>query len=262
MKLTKKSIAMLATLLICFILKGDIFHCPYYTYQFDKFKQYADAYINNILGYISVFLVFACGFFEIYDLKRLGLIFLTIQPAKLIMDILDTFMSDHFGLRIFYPLLGLSLLFILIYLADLFIRNRSSFKESICKSLKQILIALVVSIVGHIAAIIIIAFINILYLNVMTKISDDDQMINCTILYNITSLFLGICLFVAIIMCLRGILNKIYISKVCETKAVETSLTAITIIMPIAYTAYYLLHYVNPIFYYIEILEETKGLPS
>ena len=142
MKLTKKSIAMLATLLICFILKGDIFHCPYYTYQFDKFKQYADAYINNILGYISVFLVFACGFFEIYDLKRLGLIFLTIQPAKLIMDILDTFMSDHFGLRIFYPLLGLSLLFILIYLADLFIRNRSSFKESICKSLKQILIAL------------------------------------------------------------------------------------------------------------------------
>lgn len=271
MKITKKCIAMLAALLICFILRGDILQCVYYNYHFNVYLQETFGYIGNIFGYISIFLVFACGFFEIYDLKRLGLIFLIIQPAKLIMDISEVFIFDRFGLHIFYPLLGLSLLYILIYFADLFInivtenkriKNQSIkavlHKGIIKRNLKHYLIAFVVSLAGHIAANILIYIINALSIKDMSVITDEVKLINRAITYSIVNLSINICLLVAVILCLKGIFNKIYTPTAKVTKTSEISLTAAAIVLPIVYAVYYLMNYVNPIFYYFGLLDEAK----
>lgn len=258
MKITKKCIAMTAALLICFILRGDILQCPCYTYHFEEYIQYTAGYIISFLGYISIFLVFACGFFEIYNLKRLGLIFLAIQPAKLIIDIFDTFMYDRFGLNIFYPLLGLSLVYILIYFVDLFISDRHRCKEIIRQNKKHLLAALAVSVAGNIVATIITFFINVLYTKEMTKLTDDVQILRCTIFSNIINLAMCISLFVAVIVCLKGTFNKIYTPTAKGTKTSEISLTVVTIVMLIIYIVYYLMIYVNPIFYYIDWLNSIN----
>ena len=256
MRITKKTVVVFVILLICFILRGDIFNCPYYTYKLGELMQHVDAYIDNIFGYLSVYLVFACGFFEIYNVKRLALIFLFIQPAKLIMDVLDAFMSEYLGFRIFYPLLGLALLYILIYLGDLFVGNRKRYKEIIKMNRKYLLKALAISVAGQVAiSIIVFPLVNILYIVIMMKMSDDTQMMVCTIIFCLINLLLTICMFVTIILLLKNLFNKIYYPALAWTKTAEISLTVVMMYLPIAHIVYYLTFYINPIFYYIDTLK-------
>lgn len=262
MKITKKGIAMTTVLLICFILRGDILQFPCYTYHFERYIHSPAQIIQALVGYIAVFLVFACGFFGIYDYKRLGLIFLAVQPAKLIMDISEEFISERFEVNVFYPVLGLFLLFIIIYLADLFIGNRNGFKENIKQNVKLILLALAVSIALSVVVFVATIVINETAMKKMLDTFYDEQVISQAICHSIILLVVYICMFAAGILCLRAIISKAYNPTVKCTKTAEISLTAAAIVLLTGYIVYYLMNYVNPIFYYIEILEETKGLHS
>ena len=172
------------------------------------------------------------------------------------MDISEEFISERFEVNVFYPVLGLFLLFIIIYLADLFIGNRNGFKENIKQNVKLILLALAVSIALSVVVFVATIVINETAMKKMLDTFYDEQVISQAICHSI------ILLVAAGILCLRAIISKAYNPTVKCTKTAEISLTAAAIVLLTGYIVYYLMNYVNPIFYYIEILEETKGLHS
>lgn len=80
----------------------------------------------GIISFILIFLVIAVGVFNVHSIKQLGVIFLSYQPIKLIVDLSGTvYESKYLNNYIFYSV-NLLTLFLWLGMAVIIIKNKEN----------------------------------------------------------------------------------------------------------------------------------------
>ncbi|MBR5121906.1 MAG: hypothetical protein IKU89_05115 [Oscillospiraceae bacterium] len=169
MKKNKFGIIWLIIIFGSFIISASMSQTNYFTYTFQYYFVSPLPYIN-FCSYVSMFLAFACGFFEIYNVKKLLRVFLLIQPIKLVYDFAFQAVESSFEQVDVPPMIEVLLLVISVYFAALYVKDKDNFKSNVKNNSKVILktvlfglLGLLVSILINAAAIVILLMISMTY---------------------------------------------------------------------------------------------------
>lgn len=258
MKNNKINAVIFTALLISIIIQGAMPSTVYFTYHMNLYTESIDTFILSFSNYLSFFLIFASGIYKIYNLKRLLMIFIVIQPVKLFVDFCHIAIYQLTNIDVFIPLLDIFLLFIMIFLADLFITDKSKYKENLKNSKKHILTALIFSAATnsliYIICILLISILKKIYTNAVS----DTIILYLYVFIDIFILIITLVLFVAGILFLANLFGKVYIpSEKDETKCKKYSLLGITVALMIICTVFFLKNNANPILYNINLLKNN-----